>query len=341
MRKRQKFRYYERVYNDFGYGGEYYIGEEAQQLRGVLKIVHPIHHEIIEDWNIFEKILHYSLNNVLRIDPSERIVVFCPPYNLLSRGEIENITEIFFEIFKIKGLCIVNPGFASLTSINKNTGTVVYVGDDMIHVSNFLNGQVLRDTIKSANYGFRDLINFTIKQLSQKGHTFTTSQEKLWVEDICTKFSYVALELEREMQSLENKKKEYTLPDGRIISIQKNRFEPAELFFKPELVGKDEFSMQKLIYESRSQIDIDLKSSFNEVILTGIGVIPGMDSRLEKELKEISDSQDFIVKINPLSSNSEFVGASILGQNKEYLNKHVYSLGEFKDFGPQGIHEYY
>ena len=339
MRDKHKFYYYSDY--DFINIREYYVGEEALQLRGVLKLISPFEHEITEDWVAFEHLLDYSFYSILEIDPSERIILFCPPYNLLSRDKIEKVTEVLFETFNIKGLCIINPGLASLTSMGKNTGTIVYLGNDIIQVSNFFNGKIMNDTVKSANYGFQDLVNFTRKKLLQKGYSFTTSSEKLWVEDICNKFSYIALEPERELQYKKNIEKDYICPDGKLISIKENRFEPAELFFKPEIIGKDGIPIHKLIYESHSQIDDDLKNTFKEVILTGIGVIPGMDLRLKKELNKIGDSQEFKVKINPFSTHSEFKGASILGQNKEYLKKHVYPLEEFKDFGPQGIHEYY
>ena len=64
------------------YTRSYYIGEEALNLRGVLRIEYPIEHGIIKDWDAMEKIWHYTFFNDLRVDPSEHPVLLTePPLN--------------------------------------------------------------------------------------------------------------------------------------------------------------------------------------------------------------------------------------------------------------------
>jgi len=47
----------------------YYIGEDALQLREVLKLKYPIEHSQIEDWDAMEKIWNYIFHNDLKINP--------------------------------------------------------------------------------------------------------------------------------------------------------------------------------------------------------------------------------------------------------------------------------
>jgi len=49
------------------YVREYYIGEEALNLRGVLKLIYPVEHGVINDWDAMEKIWHYTFYNDLRV----------------------------------------------------------------------------------------------------------------------------------------------------------------------------------------------------------------------------------------------------------------------------------
>jgi actin-related protein len=42
-----------------GYTREYFVGEETMQLSGVLKLVYPVEHGIIEDWTAMEKVWHH------------------------------------------------------------------------------------------------------------------------------------------------------------------------------------------------------------------------------------------------------------------------------------------
>ena len=46
------------------YDREYYIGEEAIQLKGVLKLIYPIEHGIIDNWDGIEKIWHEIFYNI-------------------------------------------------------------------------------------------------------------------------------------------------------------------------------------------------------------------------------------------------------------------------------------
>ena len=54
---------------------EAYVGNEAQQKRGVLKLVYPIEHGIVTNWDDMEKVWHHILYNELKISPEEHPVL--------------------------------------------------------------------------------------------------------------------------------------------------------------------------------------------------------------------------------------------------------------------------
>ena len=50
---------------------EAYIGNEAQQKKGVLKLKNPIKNGVISDWEDMIKIWHHTFYNQLRITPED------------------------------------------------------------------------------------------------------------------------------------------------------------------------------------------------------------------------------------------------------------------------------
>jgi hypothetical protein len=61
---------------------DFYIGDEAQQKRGVLKLSYPLSHGIVTDWGDMEHIWHHTFFNELRVAPEEHPVLLTEaPHN--------------------------------------------------------------------------------------------------------------------------------------------------------------------------------------------------------------------------------------------------------------------
>lgn len=50
---------------------EFYIGDEASQKRGVLKLNYPIDKGIVNNWDDMERVWSHTFYNELRCKPSE------------------------------------------------------------------------------------------------------------------------------------------------------------------------------------------------------------------------------------------------------------------------------
>jgi actin len=80
-----------------------YLGDVAQQNRGLLKISNPIERGIVKDWDLMEKIWNHTFYVELRVSPDEHPVLLTEA-PLSARSTREKIAEIMFETFKVPAL---------------------------------------------------------------------------------------------------------------------------------------------------------------------------------------------------------------------------------------------
>jgi len=77
-----------------------YIGEDAQQRRGILKLSYPIEHGVITNHDHMEKIWHHCYFNEMRVPPEEHpaLLTEAPMNPKINR---EKMCSTFFETFNV------------------------------------------------------------------------------------------------------------------------------------------------------------------------------------------------------------------------------------------------
>lgn len=324
------------------YSREWYIGEEAMELKGIMNLQYPIEHGVVEDWPAMERIWHYTFYTDLRIDPSEFPVLLTEaPLN--PRLNREKMTEIMFETFNVPAMYIATQAVLSLYASGRTTGCVIDIGDGVSHVVPIFEGFALTHAIQRINLAGRDVTNYLRRLLRQSGYTFDTSGEKEIVRDIKEKLCYVAIDPEKEMmlsKRVSGMQKNYMLPDGETINIGIERFLAPESLFNPSVLGKELDPLDDIIVQTIADCEVDLRRDFysNIVLSGGSTMFPGFKQRLTREIKEqIPDSVDVRIISPPERMYSVWIGGSILGSLKS-MSKMWVTRRDFKEMGPEVIH---
>jgi actin-related protein len=320
------------------------IGQEAQEKRGILIMKHPIDQGVITNWDDMEKVWHHTFYNELRISPEEHNVLLTEaPLN--PKNNRERITQIMFEVFNTPGMYIAIQAVMSLYSAGKTTGVVLDSGDGVSHFVPIYEGYAFPHAIIRVNLAGRDLTEYLLKILSERGLHLTSSAEREIVRDIKEKLCYVSLDYESEYKESTKStavEAQYEMPDGEVITIGNERFRCPEALFKPSLVGKEMLGIHDQVYSAIMKSDLDIrKDLYSNIILSGGSTMfPGLPERLSKEIQKLAPSATSSkVKViaMPERKYSVWIGGSILSSLSNFQVMWI-TKSEYDESGPQIVH---
>uniref|UniRef100_A0A7S1WF12 Actin n=1 Tax=Alexandrium catenella TaxID=2925 RepID=A0A7S1WF12_ALECA len=319
-----------------------YIGDEALQKRGILKVTYPVAHGVVQDWDDMERIWSHTFYNGLRIEPREHAVLLTEAA-LNPKANRENMTQIMFETFYVPAMYVSTQAVLSLYASGRTTGIVCDSGDGVTHVVPIYEGYAMPHSVTRSNFAGRDLTNFLMKLMSERGPALTTSGEREIVRDIKEKCCYVAEDFDKE-QAKANHSAEcdvtYELPDGQVVTLGSERFRCPEALFQPSLLGIEANGMHRQVYESIMSCDIDIrKDLFSNVVLSGgTTMFPGFGKRMQTEIANLAPSTLRIRVLYPDDrKHSVFIGGSMLS-DLDTFHQMCVTKAEYCEHGPRIVH---
>ncbi|KDQ14220.1 hypothetical protein BOTBODRAFT_132722 [Botryobasidium botryosum FD-172 SS1] len=314
-------------------GATMYVGQEAQDRRGILRLNHPIEHGIINDWDDLAEIWTHTFSE-LRVASQDQPVLFTEA-SLNPNANRERLASIMFDDFGAPAIYVANQALLSLHASGRASGVVVDIGDSATCVTPIQQGTLLSGAVRRLRVAGRDITDHLLWILQDSDLKFTTSAEYQIVVDIKEALCYVALNHDEEM-SKNPEGKAYDLPGGQVIQIGNERFRAPELLFSPKLGGLESDGLIEVIHDSINKCGEDIRSEMygNIILAGGSTLFPGMKDRLEQDLSKLAPAGTKVQVIAPANRKySAWVEGSKFASQSNFSDL-CCSKAEYDEHGP-------
>ena len=287
------------------------------------------------------KIWHHTYNE-LCVDPKKHPVLLTEsPLN--PKANREKMTQIMFETFSTPAMYIANQAVLSMMSSGQPTGLIFSSGDGVSHAVPVYEYFSQPHATLQLNLAGHDLTDYIMELLTERGYSYITRNRDNF-RDIKEKLCYVAQNFEQENQiyaSSSSLDKEYTLPDGQVITIGNERFRCPEALFQPSLLGFSSAGIHKICYDSIMECPVAIRDELlsNIVFSGGNTLFPGIADRMQLEMTALASPRMKIkVDAPPKRNYSTWIGGSLLASLSSFQQMWI-SKQEYDESGPNIVHK--
>jgi len=349
---------------------DFFIGAEATVKRDNYNVDYPIRHGIIDNWDNMEKYWSRCMYQYLCCDPEEHFTLLTePPMNTPENREYT--AEIMFETFNVPGLYIAVQAVLALCAslLTKSgggggaiTGTVIDSGDGVTHVIPVFEGYVIGSCIRHIPLAGRDVTNFIIQILRDRGEKLPPENAIEVAKQIKEANCYVCPDLVKEYQKYDTDPKDrFVEYKGRIektktdytIDVGYERFLGPEIFFSPEIFSSDfTIPLPQVIDACVQSTPIDCRRALYKYITLsgGTTMFKHFVRRLERDVKRFvtkryDDTKARYPKLDlkptevnvithPFQRFAVWFGGSMLASQPEFLSQ-FHTKAEYEEEGPR------
>ncbi|CAK9441740.1 uncharacterized protein LODBEIA_P56080 [Lodderomyces beijingensis] len=292
------------VAGSFSSDSDVFLGDAAQNNRGLLRLNYPIEHGIVNKWSDMELLWEHMFTQDLKVHAEEHpLLITEAPLN--PRSNRDKMCQVMFEKFNVPCMYISIQAVLALYASGRTTGVVIDSGDGVTHVVPVYEGFSLSPSIKRMDVAGRDItshLSFNIRRMS--GVALQSSSElevvRMMKESCCfiskdpkrDEKLYRAYYMRRGASSSNGEMfSSYKLPDGHEVNLGVERFRAPEILFNPQLIGNESPGIHELTSLAIAKTDLDLRPTlYHNILLSGGNtLLKNFGDRLLKELKDAQD----------------------------------------------------
>ncbi|XP_004600343.1 actin-like protein 7B [Sorex araneus] len=316
-----------------------FVGHELLRAEAPRRLVNPLRRGVVVDWDCVQSLCEYVFHTAMKIAPDEHAVLVSDP-PLSPSSHREKYAELLFETFGVPAMHVTSQALLSIYSYGKTSGLVVESGHGVSHVVPISEGDVLPGLAGRGDYAGGDLTNYLLRLLNEGGHAFSDDHLHI-MEHIKKKCCYAALQPDLEGRlGLDALRVDYELPDGQVITIGRERFQCAEMLFKPALVGSDDPGLPALTaacLDRCREAGFKEEMAHNVLLCGGCTMLDSFPERFQKELSLLCPDDSPAVSAAPERKTSVWTGGSILASLQAFQQLWV-SKEEFVERGSAAIY---
>jgi len=303
--------------------------------------ISPIEHGIITNFDLMEKIWEHTFLRELKVPQEERNILTSDS-PLSPKMNREKMTQIMFEKFNVQGLFICIRPILSMYCVGKTTALVVESGDDVTHIVPINEGYYFPYSITKSKLGGKNVTNFLTDKLSKKTNYQSINELKKLSKIIKEKFCRVSLNYEEELNDPKFIEKQYKLPDGNELKLEKELFICPEALFDPNLIGEEIPGIPMQMYNSIMKCENDIrKDLYSNIILAGGNtLLNDFHERIHQEIQCLAPTS-VLPKLKIIAQNERkytaWIGGALIAGLQNFQANWV-SHAEYQEAGPQIIH---
>ncbi|RNA45101.1 actin [Brachionus plicatilis] len=309
------------------------IGNIGQERRDILRLNCPINRGFITNWNDMEKIWSFVFDEI-KVDPDNQ-PIFLSESPCCSRSQRERITELMFEKFTVPSMSMQLQSVLSMLSTGLESGIIVECGDGLTQILPMFKNLAVSNAFARIELGGTDLSDYLFNLMNAKESVIPNRNVS---KEIKEKFCYVSTDIKNESKAPSEKLSaclDYNLPDGKTLSISKERFLVPEALFDPSSIGFLLPGIHQVCLKATKKCETNIqKSLFENIVVTGgTTLLPGFTERFQKEMKKIAPWRTSVkVTLHPKPKYSAWLGGSILTSLPNFENILIHKK-DYDEFG--------
>lgn len=274
--------------------GDYYVGEEMQDERGLMALKWTMNRGAVQDWDAMKHLWNHVVENQFRIEVENDILgmVLTEPC-LNSRENRELVAKYWFEEQNSKRVYFGLQAVLTLVGSGYNTGTIINSGGGVTEVVPVFNNYPLRHAYQRIAWGGIDSTEWLQRELHKSGVALETSADTLIVQELKEKIGRVSMDYEADCDKLMEEPEVYELPDSSTIKVRGEILTCGEMLFRPMICGKDLPGVHQLVKKSIDACPMDVRSKLMGSIVCagGTTMFPNYENRLTRELETLYKDQ--------------------------------------------------